>query len=178
MPPEQIVFASDYPYGQHPGSLLLALRVAQTVGFDERQIRDMFAGNANRIADGDEPLEPSTPQGIEVLVQPLAQARIHQYLSMALPLLFTGQPDGFGALGLALNATEEPNGAAAGSVAGEAGDARRKSNGREELDQIRELLVAARDLWNTLGDAEDKRTVIRAAVRLVQIADTVAVTTT
>jgi predicted TIM-barrel fold metal-dependent hydrolase len=160
--PEQIVYASDYPYGQQPGALLLALRVAQTVGFDERQIRDMFAGNANRIADGEEPLEPSAPQGIETLNQPLAQARIHQYLSMALPLLFTRQQDGFGALGLALNATEEPNG-----------------YHREELDEIRELLVAARDLWATLPDAADdeKRAVVRTAVRLIQIADTVAVTT-
>ncbi|MDX6479529.1 MAG: uncharacterized protein QOG85_39, partial [Gaiellaceae bacterium] len=162
VPPEQIVYASDYPYGQQPGSLLLASRVARTVGLDERQIRDLFAGNANRIADGEEPLEPSTPQGIETLAQPLAQARIHQYLSMALPLLFTRQQDGFGALGLALNATEEPNG-----------------SHREELDEIRELLVAARDLWATLPDAsdDDKRAVVRTAVRLIQIADTVAVTT-
>src|SRR5437763_15360249 len=162
VPPEQIVYASDYPYGGQPGSLLLALRVAQTVDLDERQMRDVFAGNANRIADGDEPLEPSQPQGIETLAQPLAQARIHQYLSMALPLLFTGQQDGFGALGLALNATEEPNG-----------------SHREELDQIRELLVAARDLWATLTDAadDDKRAIVRTAVRLIQIADTVAVTT-
>jgi hypothetical protein len=162
VPPEQIVYASDYPYGQQPGSLLLALRVAQTVDLDERQMRDLFAGNANRIADGEEPLEPSQPQGIETLAQPLAQARIHQYLSMALPLLFTGQQDGFGALGLALNATEEPNG-----------------YHREELDQIRELLVAARDLWTTLAETPetDRRTVVRAAVRLIQIADTVAVTT-
>jgi len=163
VPPEQIVYASDYPYGQQPGALLLALRVAQTAGLEERQLRDLFAGNANRIADGEEPLEPSAPQGIETLAQPLAQARIHQYLSMALPLLFTRQQDGFGALGLALNATEEPNG-----------------YHREELDQIRELLVAARDLWATMPDAsdEDKRTVVRTAVRLIQIADTVAVTTT
>ena len=162
VPPEQIVYASDYPYGQQPGSLLLSLRVAQTVGLDERQIRDMFAGNANRIADSEEPLEPSTPQGIETLAQPLALARIHQYLSMALPLLFTRQQDGFGALGLALNATEEPNG-----------------YHREELDQVRELLVAARDLWVSIPDTPDegKRDVTRAAVRLIQIADTVAVTT-
>ena len=162
VPPEQIVYASDYPYGQQPGSLLLALRVAQTVGLDEQQLRDMFAGNANRIADGEEPLEPSTPQGLETLAQPLAQARIHQYLSMALPILFSGQQDGFGALGLALNATEEPNG-----------------YHRDELDQIRELLLAAHDVWAKLPDTPDseRRTVIRAAVRLIQIADTVAVTT-
>jgi uncharacterized protein len=162
VPPEQIVYASDYPYGQQPGSLLMSLRAAVRAGFDERRLRDMFAGNAARIADGEEPLEPSQPQGIETLAQPLAQARIHQYLSMAMPLLFVRQPDAFGALGLALNATEEPNG----------------SHG-DELEQIRELLVAARDLWRTLPEAEDdgeRRVVARTTVRLLQIADTVAVT--
>ena len=162
VPPEQVVYASDYPYGQQPGSLLLSLRVALAAGFDDGRLRDMFAGNANRIADGEEPLEPSRPQGIETLSQPLAQARIHQYLSMALPLLFTRQPDGFGALGLALNATEEPNGVH-----------------REELEQIRELLLVARDLWRELPEIDDdaeRRVVARTAVRMIQIADTVAVT--
>ncbi len=165
VPPEQIVYASDYPYGQQPGSLLLSSRVARAAGFDDRQLRDMFAGNANRIADGEEPLEPSQPQGSDALEQPLAQARIHQYVSMAMPLLFVRQQsDAFGALGLALNATEEPNG-----------------NHQEELGQIRELLEAARDLWRTLPEAEDEtevRLVARTAVRLIQIADTVAVTST
>jgi hypothetical protein len=81
---------------------------------------------------------------------------------MAMPLLFVRQPDAFGALGLALNATEEPNG-----------------THREQLQQIRELLEAARDLWRTLPEAEDdseRRMVARTAVRLIQIADTVAVT--
>jgi len=162
VPPEQVVYASDYPYGQQPGSLLLSFRVARTAGFDDAQLRGMFAGNANRIADGEEPLEPSQPQGSDVLEQPLAQARIHQYISMAMPLLFVRQPDAFGALGLALNATEEPNGVH-----------------REELEQIRELLEAARDLWRTLPEAEDdteRRLVARTAVRMIQIADTVAVT--
>jgi predicted TIM-barrel fold metal-dependent hydrolase len=164
VPPEQIVYASDYPYGQQPGSLLLSSRVARVAGFDDRQLRDMFAGNANRIANGEEPLEPSEPQGTDILEQPLAQARIHQYVSMAMPLLFVRQPDAFGALGLALNATEEPNG-----------------THREVLGQIRELLEAARDLWRTLPEAEDdseRRQVARTAVRLIQIADTVAVTST
>jgi predicted TIM-barrel fold metal-dependent hydrolase len=162
VPPEQIVYASDYPYGQQPGSLLLSYRAARVSGFDERQVRDMFAGNANRIANGEEPLEPSQPRGHDILEQPLAHARIHQYVSMAMPLLFVRQPDAFGALGLALNATEGPNG-----------------SHRGELEQIRELLEAARNLWRTLPEAEDdseRRLVARTAVRLIQIADTVAVT--
>jgi predicted TIM-barrel fold metal-dependent hydrolase len=162
VPPEQIVYASDYPYGQQPNSLLLSLRVARVSGFDDAQLRGMFAGNAARIADGEEPLEPTQPLGPEILQQPLAHARIHQYVSMSMPLLFVRQPDAFGALGLALNATEEPNGAH-----------------REELGQIRELLEAARDLWRTLPEAEDdseRRVIARTAVRLIQIADTVAVT--
>src|SRR5579864_608373 len=59
VPPEQVVYASDYPYGSWPGSLLMAMRVARVSGFDETQLRAMFAGNAARIAAGDEPLEPS-----------------------------------------------------------------------------------------------------------------------
>jgi hypothetical protein len=161
VPPEQVVYASDFPYGGQPGSLLLSLRTARVAGFDERQIRDMLAGNANRIADGEPALEPSQPRGPEALSQPLAHARIHQYLSMAMPLLFIRQPDAFGALGLALNACEEPNGY------------------RDDLERIRELLTAARDLWRTLPEAEDeteRRGVARTTVRLIQMADTLAVT--
>ena len=68
-------------------------------------------------------------------------ARIHRYLSMATPLLWMRQPDTFGVLGLALNACEERNGAAE----------------TEELDQIRELIACAKDLWSTLPDIEDDR---------------------
>jgi hypothetical protein len=88
-------------------------------------------------------------------------ARIHQYLSMAFPLLIIRQQDSFGALGLALNATEESN--------GRAGD----------LVQIRELLLAARALWRTLPEAEDEtaaRTVARTTSRLIHLADILALT--
>ena len=139
VPPEQIVYASDYPYGQQPGSLLLSSRVARRVsGFDDRQLRDMFAGNANRIADGEEPLEPSEPRG-----RTSSRSRSRRRASTSTSRWrcrssSSASSDAFGALGLALNATEEPNG-----------------THREELEQIRELLVAARDLWRTLPEAED-----------------------
>jgi predicted TIM-barrel fold metal-dependent hydrolase len=161
VPPEQIVYASDYPYGLQPQSLLNSLRTARSAGLDEGQIRELLAGNANRIANGEEYLEPSQPQGADVLAQPMALARIHQYLAMAMAALFARQPDMFGALGLALNATDERNGH------------------REELDQIRELLVAARDLWRTLPEADDEadaRLIARTSNRLIHLADVLAVT--
>jgi uncharacterized protein len=162
VPPEQILYASDYPYGAQPQSLLIALRTARSAGLGEEQIVELLAGSANRIADGEPPLAPSQPQGAEVFAQPMAFARIHQYLSMAMPMLFARQQDTFGALGLALNATNERNGHV------------------RELDQIRELLVAARELWRTLPEAQDEtdaRFIARTTFRLIHLADIVAVTT-
>jgi predicted TIM-barrel fold metal-dependent hydrolase len=161
--PEQVVYASDYPYGQQPASLLIALRTARTAGLSDEQIRAMFAGNANRIADGEPPLEPTPAAGSDTFTQPMVLARIHQYLSMATPLLWARQPDTVGVLGLALNACEERNGA---------GDA-------ADLDRIRDLLLCARDLWRASHEIEgdrDRFRVIRQAFRLIHIADIVAVT--
>jgi uncharacterized protein len=161
VPPEQILYASDYPYGTQPQSLLNTLRTARSSGLTEPQIRELLAGNANRIMDGEEPLEPTRPHGAEVLQQPMALARIHQYLSMAMASLFARQQDTFGALGLALNATNERNGHG------------------EELTEIRELLLAARDLWRTLPEAEDDadaRLIARTSSRLIHLADVLAVT--
>jgi uncharacterized protein len=161
VPPEQILYASDYPYGRQPQSLLIALRTAITAGLDERQLRDMLSGNANRIANGEEPLEPSTPSGNDVFSQSLALARIHQYLSMATPLLWTGQQDTIGVIGLALNACYERNGYP------------------KELEQIKELLLTAQELWRALADVEDEGDEIatrRATFAMVHIADIIAVT--
>jgi predicted TIM-barrel fold metal-dependent hydrolase len=162
VPPEQILYASDYPYGQQPGSLFIALRTARSAGLTEQQIVEILAGNANRIANGEPPHEPSEPQGAEVLAQPMTLARVHQYLSMAMPMLFIRHQDSFGALGLALNATNERNGH------------------EPELAQIHELLIAARDLWRTLPEADDEteaRLIARTTSRLIHLADIVAVTT-
>jgi uncharacterized protein len=159
--PEQVLYASDYPYGQQPSSLLIALRTAKVAGLDEGQLRNMLAGSANRIADGEPPLEPSPPKGRATLEQPMALARVHQYLSMATPLLWTRQPDTVGVVGLALNACDERNGRVA------------------ELEQIKELLTAARDLWRTLPEIEDERDRVatsRATFRLIHLADILAVT--
>jgi uncharacterized protein len=161
--PEQVVFASDYPYGQQPASLLIALRTARLAQLNDEQVRGVLAGNANRIAEGEPPVTPTGPKGIETFQQPMSLARIHQYLSMATPLLWTRQPDRIGVLGLALNACDD-----------------RADGHREELDQIRELLLAAQAMWLTLpedGDEQDRMAHTRATFRLIHLADIVAVTT-
>jgi uncharacterized protein len=159
--PEQVVYASDYPYGQQPSSLLIAVRTARAVGFDDEELRAMLAGTANRIADGEPPVEPTRPRGSDVFTQPIVFARIHGYLSMATSLLWLRQPDTFGVLGLALNACEERGGHA------------------EELDRLREVLIGARDLWQSLGDIDDEAERLRAGrltFKLLHVADIVAVT--
>jgi predicted TIM-barrel fold metal-dependent hydrolase len=161
--PEQVVYASDYPYGQQPASLLISLRTARLAQLNDEQVRGVLAGNANRIADGEPSLEPSAPKGTDTFSQPMALARIHQYLSMATPLLWTRQPDRVGVLGLALNACND------------------RSNGhRAELNQIRELLTIAQAMWRALpeeGDEQDRIAHTRATFRLIHLADIVAVTT-
>jgi hypothetical protein len=81
---------------------------------------------------------------------------------MAVPLLWSRQTDMVGVLGLAINTCAERNGYA------------------ESVDNIRELVVAARDLWAEIPKIEDEveaRQAIRLTHRLVHIADIEAVTT-
>ncbi|MHB1244509.1 MAG: amidohydrolase family protein [Gaiellaceae bacterium] len=162
--PEQVLYASDYPYGTQPSSLLASLRTARMAGLDDTQLRAMLGGSASRIADGAEAYELTPPRGPADVSHPLTFARIHQYLSMATPLLWTRQADTIGVLGLALNACDE------------------RANGhREETDQIRELLSTARDLWRSFPEAEDEEERVRtarAAFRLLHLANITAVTST
>jgi predicted TIM-barrel fold metal-dependent hydrolase len=163
VPPEQVVYASDYPYGRQPNSLLMAVRTARASGLDDAQLRAVFHDTAARIADGAEPVRPTTPRGTTELSHPVTFLRIHQYLTMASAMLWMRQPaDTFGVLGLALNACDE------------------RSNGyRQETEQIRELLVATRDLWELASRAEDekgRRRAQRGAFRLVHLATVLAVT--
>jgi predicted TIM-barrel fold metal-dependent hydrolase len=160
--PEQVLYASDYPYGRPPSSLLIAVRTARAAGFDDDQLRDMLAGSANRIARGEPSKEPTRPTGDGVFSQPMTMARIHQYLSMATPLLWMRQADSIGVIGLALNAADERDGYAG-----------------KELDEVRELLTTARDLWRVFPEVEeeDLNEVSRVTRGLVHIADILAVTT-
>ncbi len=160
VPPEQIVFASDYPYGQQPTSLLVALLAARRAGYTEADVRALVGENAWRIAEGRDLPTPTRPLGPAVLDQPLPLARVHQYITMALPILWSRQPDSFGVLGLAENA-----------CAGASDEARSQ--------RIGELLACVRELWQALPEIADERERFaagRLAFRLLHLADIEAVT--
>jgi predicted TIM-barrel fold metal-dependent hydrolase len=152
--PEQILFASDLPYGM-PGTARLALLlVLRRAGASEDQIRSMFWGNAERAARG-EPAPALTPPLMpRDRTVPLQRMRIHDYLVMTQTLMWSRAGDTPGALGLAVRACD--------------------TDGAHELADVCELLEAVQELWGQALAMEDEtaaRTSTRAAMRLLQIAD-------
>jgi predicted TIM-barrel fold metal-dependent hydrolase len=161
--PEQVVYASDYPYGQQPGSLLVSIRCARRAGYDDDQIRAMLAGNANRIADGLPPLASTPPPAFHRLDQPLVLARIHGYLTMATTFFWLREPETFGILGLAANTCESADGLP-----------------EADLARLRDLILAVQQLWADIPRVEDRserHRIARVAYKLLHLADIVAVTT-
>ncbi len=166
VPPEQVVYASDYPYGRQPNSLLLAVRTARAAGLDDAQLRALLARHGRADRCGARPRDADARRRARrSSSHPVTFLRIHQYLTMASAMLWMRHPsDTFGVIGLALNACDE------------------RSNGyRDATEQIRELLVATRDLWETAaGSDEDellRRRAQRGAFRLVHLASVLSVTT-
>jgi hypothetical protein len=122
----------------------------------------MIGENAQRIVAGEPPPTLTAPREMKSLGQPLTFARIHQYISMAVPLLWLRQRDAIGALGLAVNASRERNGYF------------------EEAERIQELLMSAQELWREGGEvvSDDERIEgMRTAIQLINLADLIAITT-
>jgi uncharacterized protein len=152
--PEQIVFASDMPYGM-PGTAQLALSlVLHRAGATEAQTRAIFWGNADRAARGEPAESLSPPLFTRERSVPLQRLRIHDYLVMTQTLMWSQMGDRPGALGLALRACD--------------------TGGSGDLGDVAELLEAVQELWSealAIDDETAARELTRAAIRLLQIAD-------
>lgn len=153
VPPEQILYASDYPYSQPPASLLLTVRSARVAGASDEVLRAMLYGNARAISEGHRPGDPTSPLPVLPTAQAPTLARAGHYIAMALALYRADQPHR-GTLELAISATS-PGGIR-----------------DEELEDTHGLLVAARQLWTALPDleADQRYAADRMTSRLLHLA--------
>jgi uncharacterized protein len=151
--PEQIVWASDMPYGQLDTAILQMTLLLHQIDAPEHRLRAIFWDNAERVAAG-EPAATLSPPLLERVEQlSLQRTRVSDYLLTTIPLLWLLQPDMPGALGLALRACD--------------------AEATPELQDVAELIETAGELW-TAGVAfqtpEEIRPYTRSAFRLIQIA--------
>jgi uncharacterized protein len=155
--PEQIVFASDLPYGMPATAQLALLLVLRRAGATDDQVRAIFWGNAERAARGEHAATLTPPLLADDRTAPLQRLRIHDYLVMVQTLMWARLGDTPGALGLAVRACD--------------------TDGAHELADVAELLEAVGELWTESLALEDEvaaRTFMRGAMRLLQIADALA----
>ncbi len=151
--PEQIVWASDAPYGMLHSAILQMTQVAHHAGASPDQLHAIFWANAERVARGQPAatLSPPLIEGPEP--QPFQRLRISDYIMTTTALLWMRQPDMPGALGLALRACDV--------------------EASPELAGVAELIETANEVW-TVGlqheTPEEITPYTRAAFRLLQIA--------
>ena len=162
--PQQILFATDYPYGRLPERApARAPRRQAARGFDEAEIRGMLGETAHAIADG-APLPALTagegPEGDHPSTAARADPPLHRDGDAA-------------ALDAPARRCRRPRARAQRRPRGE-----RRRRARRRPDP-RALSVAA-ELWAGIGEIEDRdesERIARPARQLVHIADILAVTT-
>ena len=107
VPPEQLLWASDIPYGEPLAALNLFVRAARKSGADDEILRGMLCNTARGLLEGKRPEQRSAPLGEAELHTSYARVRASFYLASATPLLWMGQPEIIGFLGLAEAALHE-----------------------------------------------------------------------
>jgi hypothetical protein len=107
VPPEQLLWASDIPYGEPLAALNLFVRAARTSGAGDATLRGMLGETARGLLDGVRPERRSAPLGATEYRSSYARVRASFYLASATPLLWMGMPETVGFLGLAEAALRE-----------------------------------------------------------------------
>jgi predicted TIM-barrel fold metal-dependent hydrolase len=155
--PEQVLFATDTPYGNHLGMLMLAAASLEQVDASEPVRRAVLGETLEGILRGELPDTMSEPLLATEIELPLHRLRLASYISGALPMLWMRQRDGIGMIGLAQGVCGPGSG----------------------LEPIGELLDCARELWETTEPGDGSVPVQgpwREAIRLIQLAHVLAVT--
>jgi uncharacterized protein len=153
--PEQVLFASDIPYGDQFYYQLFCLGALRRAGFSDDQVRAVLGGTANRLIEGLLPETMSPPLADGSITLEPDRARLSSYLAAVVPLLFAGGIDAIGLLGLAASCCR----------------------GDRSLDEVAELIVATELAWADLADLEqeERRAMTRRLFRVVALAQSLTV---
>ncbi len=91
VPPGQILYASDMPYGPGTFASFMFRRVSAAVGLDRDQRQAIAGGQLDRIVHGDEPLHLGPAPGLHAVGERVIEAeRVVTYCSIALQLGYRG----------------------------------------------------------------------------------------
>lgn len=99
--PEQVLFASDVPYGYFATAIPLLAAVLEHVGATPEVRRKVMGGTAQLLIDGELPTL-SAPIGSGSYTEDVQRLRATAYLGSAIPLVMLRLPDRIGLIGLAL----------------------------------------------------------------------------
>lgn len=92
VPPGQILFASDMPYGTTTLGAIMAIRSAFEVGLEADQVRPIMGAQLERLIARAEPLDLGPAPGNQELRLDIVTQRIHDYLVAALSRMLIGDP--------------------------------------------------------------------------------------
>jgi predicted TIM-barrel fold metal-dependent hydrolase len=107
VPPGQVLFASDAPYGTPLQHAMFVLRCCLQAGLSPEQIRGVMGGQAARLVAGEEPLDLGPALDLRERPQDLLLQRVETFLASAIGRIFSGA-DGHETLALARLACDVP----------------------------------------------------------------------
>jgi uncharacterized protein len=91
IPPGQILYASDMPYGPGLQTAFIFLRVARAVGLDADAMRAIAGGQLARLMAGEEPLDLGPAPGLDAVGPRVIEAeRVVSYCAAAMQIAFRG----------------------------------------------------------------------------------------
>ncbi|MFN2617817.1 MAG: amidohydrolase family protein [Thermoleophilaceae bacterium] len=90
VPPGQILFGSDAPYGTPAFAATMCLRYALQAGLSPEQIRGVCGKQLQRLLDGDEPLDAGPAPGPGSLSRDPLLDRVYAFLVSAIGQMFNG----------------------------------------------------------------------------------------
>ena len=114
--PEQLVYGSDAPYYTPIGTQAKLFPQLAAAGASDARRLDVAALGAARLLAGEPCPALSNPLAADLPLPSLPRLRAHEYLVMAMPLIWQQMPDRIGLLALARQALGEPADARAAAV--------------------------------------------------------------